>query len=150
MKHFNGIFTKTVFLFCLLLLGTNACKDDYNSVVPYVNVNFDFNPTNYIELNIPAGSVYFPNAGFGGIIVINNWGDSTNPYLAFDATCTHEVSSLVRVAVLENGSGVATCPQCGSRFMLFGSNGNPISGTANEPLRQYHTSNLGGRIQIRN
>lgn len=150
MKQFSAKIYKTVLLALLLSIGINGCKDDYVSVVPSVYVNFTVNPTNIIELNIPGGSYYFGNEGYGGIIIVNNWGDSTVPFLAFDASCTHEVSSLVRVEVNENGSGIASCPECGSQFMIFGSNGSPIKGPAIEPLKQYHATVVGGRISVTN
>ncbi|HNX57101.1 MAG TPA: hypothetical protein PKO30_16015, partial [Prolixibacteraceae bacterium] len=46
-----------------LLVGNNACKDTNNSLVPYVEVNMNINPANYIELNIPGGVAYFKNEG---------------------------------------------------------------------------------------
>jgi nitrite reductase/ring-hydroxylating ferredoxin subunit len=136
-------------LFCIFfLIGINGCKKDYTSVVPYVTVDMDFNPTNYIELNIPGGSAYFANVGFGGVIIFRDLIDSSNPFLAFDAACTYEVSSLIRVKA--DGSGTATCPKCGSQFILFGGNGSPVKGPASEPLKQYRTSFVGGRIGVRN
>jgi Rieske Fe-S protein len=150
MVHDSRNILKTVLLCFFILTGINGCKDDYTSVIPYVPVNLNFNPTSYIELNIPAGSVYLEGFGFGGIIIVNNWGDSTTPFLAYDATCTMEVSSLVRVVVYENGSGIATCPKCGSQFMIFGGGGSPIKGPAVEPLRQYQTIFANGRIIVRN
>jgi len=136
-------------LFCFfLLIGSNGCKKDYTSVIPYVPVNMDFNPTSYIEFNIPGGSVLFPNAGYGGIIIFRDLTDSSNPFLAFDAACTYEVSSTTRVVADE--SGVAKCPVCGSQFILFGGNGSPLKGPASEPLKQYRTSYIGGRIIVRN
>jgi nitrite reductase/ring-hydroxylating ferredoxin subunit len=145
MNQLLGKIYKTV-LFCFfILIGTNGCKDDYTSVVPYVYVNFDFNPTNYIELNIPGGFVYFKNAGFGGIIVFHDIDDT---FLAFDAACTHEISSTCRVVA--DGSGLATCPCCKSQFILFGGNGSPTKGPAIEPLKQYRASYTAGRIIIRN
>lgn len=140
---------QTPFLIILFLLtGTNACKDEYNSVIPYVYVNMNINPTNFIELNIPGGSYYFANKGYGGIIIFRDLTDSSNPFLAFDATCTHEVSTTARVVA--NESGIATCPQCKSQFILFGGNGNPIKGPAIEPLKQYRTTFAGGRIIVSN
>ena len=150
MLQFSRKVYKSALICFFLFIGSSGCKDDYESVVPYVNVNFPINPTNYIEFNIPGGSVYFKNAGFGGIIVVNNWGDDTTPFLAFDAACTKEVSSLVRVAVSENNIGTATCPKCGSQFLLFGGYGSPTKGPAIEPLKQYRTSFTGGRIIVRN
>ncbi len=147
--HSRKIYSPLLVIF-FVLASTNACKDDYNSVIPYVHVSMNINPTNYIELNIPGGSYYFADYGFGGVIIVNNWGDDTTPYLAFDAACTHEVSSLVRVADLENGGGTATCPECGSQFMIFGGNGSPLKGPAKEPLKQYHAISSNGRIIVSN
>jgi len=149
MVHFFRKAYKTVLLCFFCLIGNNSCKDEYTSVVPYVYVNMDINPTNYIELNIPGGAAYFPNAGFGGIIVFRDLVDSSNPFLAFDATCTKEISSLVRVTARDD-SGIATCPKCGSQFILFGGNGSAIKGPAAEPLKQYRTNYTGGRITVRN
>jgi len=148
MVQFSSKVFKTVFVGLLLLIGSNACKDDYTSVVPYVYVDMPINPTSYIEFNIPGGSVYFKNAGFGGIIVFRDQIDSSNPFLAFDAACTYEVSSTCRVVA--DGSGLATCPCCGSQYILSGGNGSPVKGPAIEPLKQYHTSYTGGRILVRN
>jgi len=150
MNLFLRKLIKTVLLCFFLLTGINGCKDDYTSVVPYVRVDMNINPTNYIEFNIPGGAVYFENYGYGGVIIVNNWGDTTTPFLAFDATCTNEVSSSIRVKVDESGSGIATCPECGSQFMLFGGNGSPIKGPAKEPLKQYHALSAGGRIIVTN
>lgn len=151
MNQLQGTSIKTILFFCFFFTGMNACKDDYNSVVPYVIVDMNINPTNYIELNIPAGTAFFKNVGYGGIFIVNNWGDTTYPYLSFDAACTNEAPSSVSVVeVKENGTGIATCPTCGSQFMLFGGNGAPIKGPAVQPLRQYQTTSVNGRIIIRN
>lgn len=138
-----------VILVCFFLLpGINGCKDEYTSVIPYVYVNVDINPVSFIELNIPGGSYYFGNSGYGGIIIFRDLVDNLNPFLAYDATCTYEVSSTVRVVA--DGSGIATCPHCHSQFILFGGNGSPTKGPAVEPLKQYHTSYINGRILVKN
>ncbi len=148
MAQFSGKGLKTVLICLFFLTGISGCQDDYTSVVPYVSVNMPINPTNYIEFNIPGGSVYFKNAGFGGIIVFRDQIDSPNPFLAFDAACTHEVSSTCRVTT--DGSGIATCPCCGSQYILSGGNGSPVKGPAIEPLKQYRTTYSGGLIVVRN
>lgn len=148
MVQFSGKGIKTVLICLFFLIGGNACKDDYTSVIPYVTVKMDFNPTSYIEFNIPGGSVYFKNAGYGGVIIFRDQIDSSNPFLAFDAACTHEVSSTCRVTT--DGSGIAECPCCGSQYILSGGNGSPVKGPAIEPLKQYRTSFTGGRIIVRN
>lgn len=148
MFHLSRKIYSPVLVIFFLLASTNACKDDYNSVIPYVYVNMNFPIANMIELNIPGGSYYFADKGYGGIIVFRDLNDSANPFLAYDAACTHEVSSTTRVAA--DASGIATCPTCKSQFILFSGNGSPIKGPAAEPLRQYHTSFIGGRIIISN
>lgn len=149
MVHFSERITKAILVAILIFAMTNSCKDDYTSVIPYVYVDMPVVPTNFIELNIPGGSVYFQNAGYGGIIVFRDLVDSSNPFLAYDATCTYEISSTVRVTAKDD-SGIATCPVCGSQFILFSGSGAPIKGPASEPLKQYHTSFVGGRILVRN
>ena len=61
-QHSSGVFKS--FLLCFFLLfGANSCDDEYVSVIPYVTVNMNINPTNFIEFNIPGGSYYFGNYG---------------------------------------------------------------------------------------
>jgi Rieske Fe-S protein len=148
MFHLSRKLYSPLLVIFFLLAGTNACKDDYTSVIPYVYVDMNINPTNFIELNIPGGSYYFADEGYGGIILFRDLTDNSNPYLAFDAACTHEVSTTTRVVA--DASGIATCPTCKSQFILFSGNGSPIKGPAVEPLKQYHTSFIGGRIIITN
>jgi Rieske Fe-S protein len=143
----KGSFIVVTILF--FLAGIQGCKDDYESTVPYVPVDFNLNPTNLIELNIAGGSVYLKNLGHGGIIVFRDLTDDPNPFLAYDATCTYDLSPSCKV-VVEEGSGLATCPCCGSQFVLFSASGSVTKGPATEPLKQYHTSFSGGLINIRN
>lgn len=140
---------KTVLLGLLILVATNGCKDDYSSVVPYVHVDLTINPTNIIELNIPGGSFYFGNKGYGGIIIFRDATDSSNPFLAYDATCTHEVSSTCKVVATDT-SGLVKCSCCGSQYILFSGNGSVTKGPATEPLRQYQTFFNGSLISVRN
>ncbi len=148
MCQFPGKIFKSILLCFFLLAGSNSCKDDNSSVIPYVYVNMNINPNNLIELNVPYGSYYFAEKGFGGIILFRDLTDNSNPYFAFDAACTNEVLSTVRVEA--DASGIATCPECGSRFLLVGGYGTPVKGPAVQPLRQYHTYYTGGRIIITN
>lgn len=138
---------KTV-LICFFMLATfNGCKDEYNSVVPYVPVYFDLNIANRTELN-PVGGYFKANGGYGGIIIFHDLTDNSNPYLAFDATCTYDLPTIYSVET--DGSGVATCPHCASQYILFGGDGSPIKGPATEPLKQYQTLFSGGLISVRN
>lgn len=131
----------------LLLPGINGCKDDYTSVIPYTPINISINPNNIIDLNTPNGFCYFPSLGYGGILVYKNIDESTNPFLTFDRACTYEVSPTVQVT--SDFSGIATCPKCGSQYILF-NGGIVIKGPAAQPLRQYKTYYSGSRIVIIN
>jgi Rieske Fe-S protein len=139
---------RIILILMLLLAAGNSCKNDSNSIIPYVIVEMNINPTNYIELNIPGGAAYFRNEGFGGVLIVNNWGDELSPYLAFDAACTNEVSSSVRVEAQNDGTAI--CPKCGSKFMIFGSAGMPLKGPARHPLKQYRALSSNGRIIVTN
>jgi len=148
MSRFSRQLIKLVSVMFFWGFAANSCKDDYTSTVPYVYVDFYLNPDNIIELNVPGGSFYIPNQGYGGIIVFRDMIDSPNPYLAFDATCTFEVAPMIRV--VSDGSGTATCPDCKSQFILFVGNGSATKGPAGEPLKQYHTYYSGSTIHIKN
>jgi Rieske Fe-S protein len=148
MVLFSRNFMRVIFMVFFLSFGINGCKDDYTSVVPYIYVNFDINPTIHIELNIPGGSLYVPGWGFGGILIVRDALEGSSQYLAYDAACTHEVSSTCRVKA--DGSGTATCPCCGSQYILIGGGSSIVKGPATEPLKQYHAYFSGSRIQIKN
>jgi nitrite reductase/ring-hydroxylating ferredoxin subunit len=148
MVQFSRNLIRAFLVIILVSFGINGCKDDYTSVIPYVYVNYTLNPSNIIELNVPGGSVYIPNVGYGGLLVFRDLVDSSNPFLAYDAACTYEVLSSVRV--VSDGSGLATCPVCKSQFLLFSGSGSPSKAPASQPLKQYHTYYSGGLITIRN
>jgi Rieske Fe-S protein len=143
----KGIIIALTTLF--MMAANQGCKDDYESIIPDVPVNFNLNKGNIIELNIDGGSYYVPNEGYGGIIVFKDMTDNQNPYLAFDATCTYEISPTYRV-VATQGNVIAKCPKCGSEFILMGGTGSPVKGPAVMPLKQYHTSFSGNNIIIYN
>jgi Rieske Fe-S protein len=147
MVQYSGKVFKAFFVFLFIIIGINGCKDDYTSEVPYVYVNFDIVLANKIELNT-IGGYYKSNGGYAGIIVINDGTDVSQPFLAFDATCTYELSPSSSVET--DGSGIATCPNCGSKYMLLGGYGSPIKGPATQSLKQYHVYLSGGRITVKN
>jgi nitrite reductase/ring-hydroxylating ferredoxin subunit len=151
MSQIPGKVLKTVLVCVFILTGINGCKDNYTSIIPYVSVDMDINPTSYIEFNIPGGSYYFKDVGYAGIIIFRDLNDNETTFFAYDAACTYDYKvSGARQTVVADGSGIATCPQCGSQFILFGGAGTPVKGPATEPLKQYRTSYIGGRIIVRN
>lgn len=77
--------------------------------------------------------------GFGGILLCTDY--MGNP-VAYDLACPVECRQDVRVAV-DNNTGQAVCPVCGSHYDIFGTYGYPLSGPAHERhygLQVYHVS----------
>ena len=112
-----------------------SCDKIQDSQVPYVHVDFTINLINTNELTIPGNSVFFPIAGYSGVIVYCELEDS---YYAYDATCTYEISQTCKI---ENEGVLGTCSCCGSEFFLLGG-AYPASGPAAAPLKQYNVSRL--------
>lgn len=131
MSH-TGFKIYKSFILCILFFLV-SCDKLNESPVPYVPVNFIINLNIVNELNVPGNSVYFPNYGYGGVIIYCEFPGS---YYAFDATCTYEVKPDCRVV---NEGVIAECPCCGSKFILI-DNGYPGEGKATIPLKQYHVA----------
>ncbi len=110
-----------------------SCNDDNNNIIPYVPFSFSVNLNIVNDLNVPGNSVFFPNAGYGGVII---YCELPGSYYAFDATCTYEISTTCRAV---NEGVLATCPCCESQFILI-SGAYPSRGPAEMPLKQYHVS----------
>ncbi|MGQ8336019.1 hypothetical protein ACUNWD_05665 [Sunxiuqinia sp. A32] len=132
------------FVLILLLALTPACKDDFNSSIPYVRVSMQINLIQYNDLTVPSNSLVFP-AGYGGIIVTNN-GFGFN---ACDAACPYEVDPQCKV--VPDGGGTATCPCCGSQYLLL-EGGSLLSGTgpSTEPLKPYSVQQSGSSLIVTN
>jgi nitrite reductase/ring-hydroxylating ferredoxin subunit len=141
----NGIKRSVLKLFFLLLLILSiapACKDDFDSAIPYVNVNYSVNLVNYNALNTVGFPVFFNGAGYGGIVVINN-GVS---FYAYDVTCPYEIDFQCRI---EADGVIGTCPCCNTQYNLL-DGGYVISGPSAEPLKQYRASLSANRLYITN
>ncbi len=120
-----------------------SCDKDPDQVIPYVRVGFTVNLNIVNELTIPGNSVYFPGAGYGGVLICC---ESDGSYSAYDAACTYEVS---RSCILKNEGNLATCPCCESMFiMVYGA--YPSKGPAIVPLQPYHVSVSGNTLHVYN
>lgn len=129
--------------FLFLVLGTSSCDKINESPIPYVYVSFTVNLNIYNDLNVPGNAMYFPGAGFGGVIV-----SCFEPgiYYAFDATCTNEASRSCLVLKNEDFEQcpclfqdfILECNCCGSQFSRI--DGSFYSGSASRPLKQYNVS----------
>jgi nitrite reductase/ring-hydroxylating ferredoxin subunit len=102
---------------------------------PMFHFRFTINLTIANELTIPGNSMYFPGAGYGGVIVFC---EMTDTYYAFDATCTHEINQNCKVV---NSGVLGECSCCESKFFFTGG-AYPAKGPAAAPLRQYNVSRM--------
>ncbi|MBT6005152.1 MAG: hypothetical protein HOG79_05485, partial [Prolixibacteraceae bacterium] len=115
-SHFFGLKKAKIVRFILffsIFLFSVSCDDNLNSVIPNVPVSFTVNLNIVNDLGIPGNSVFFPNVGFGGVIV---YCELPGSYYAFDATCTYEISTSCRIV---NEGVLGTCPCCESQFILI-------------------------------
>lgn len=124
---------KYFFSFVLLALFFPSCDKVNESPIPDVYVSYTVNLIIANELNVPGNSVFFSDAGFGGIIISC---EAPGSWYAFDAACTYEAS---RSCIVENDGVLADCPCCGSQFVLLGG-AYPTQGPATMPLKQYNVS----------
>ena len=123
---------KYFILFVLLLVVSASCsKIDYP--IPDVPVSYQINLNIANDLTIPGNSMYFGNAGFGGIIV---YCEIPGSWYAFDAACSYEAS---RSCIVKNDGVLAECPCCGSTYVLL-SGAYPTKSPASIPLKQYNVS----------
>lgn len=136
---YSGI--KYLFFIPLVILMYSSC-DEIDSEIPdvWVGLNIDLNIWN--DLTVPGNSLYFPNAGFGGLIV---YCEIEGSYYAFDAACTYEINPSCRI---ENEGPVGKCTCCESEFIFIG--GTPTKGPAAAPLKQYNVSLSGNLLRIYN
>jgi Rieske Fe-S protein len=128
-----------LFFFFLLISISNSCNDIQDSQVPNVPFSFTINLTIANELTIPGNSMFFPGAGFAGVIVFCEMPDT---YYAFDAACTYEISQNCKVV---NSGVLGECSCCESKY-LFSGGGYPAKGPAAAPLRQYQVSRVSNVI----
>jgi Rieske Fe-S protein len=139
----------SVLIFCALLL-LPSCNEN-EEYIPYVPVDFTIDLDKRNDLTIPGNSDYNEYFGYAGVIVVCVQHDAVTPsnsiYYAYDAACTHEVSSDCPV-ISENNGINAICECCGSEYTLFG--GVPIKGEASKPLKEYNTTVLGNKIRVYN
>jgi len=126
---------KYLLFFLILQFIGFSCRNDQNTIIPFVPVSFTVNLNIVNDLNVPGNSVFFPGVGYGGVVV---YCEMPGSYYAFDATCTYEVSN---TCIVENDGVLGTCPCCGSQF-VFLSGSYPSKGPAAMPLKQYNVSQL--------
>nr|WP_319572982.1 Rieske 2Fe-2S domain-containing protein [uncultured Draconibacterium sp.] len=132
---------KYLFLIVLTFLGYSSCNE-IDSEIPDAWVGLEIKLEHDNELTVPGNSAYFPNQGFGGIIV---YCETEGSYYAFDAACTNEINPSCKV---ENDGAVGKCSCCESEYIFIG--GTVLKGPATAPLKQYKTSLTGNTLRVYN
>ncbi len=119
-------------LCCLLLLTVTTCKKGGpQSVVPYVDVYFNFYPQGMDNTLAPVGgSKNFDNYGYNGVVVIHTGVDE---YTAFDRACPNDYLSGCQVQYVGGYLQDKKC--CNSMFDEQA--GYPINSLYPNVLRQY-------------
>jgi nitrite reductase/ring-hydroxylating ferredoxin subunit len=147
-NHFNHIkITVLIFFLCL----STSCEDEYVSPIPYreVYLTLDLTSRDY-KLKVPWQTDTFTvyrkdlaatdRLGYGGIIVINGYGEGNINLFAYDMACPNESNPLIRVE--QYNTLYARCPKCGAVYDIAYGNGNTVSGSKNY-LKVYRISRTG-------
>lgn len=139
---------KSIFIILVIAIAlfSSCSKNNNNSNIPYVQVNFDIYPANplYINLNVDGGWIYV-NGGSRGIIIYRM---SQGEYYAYDRHCTYQPqNSCGKVKMdTDNITLLDTC--CGSKFIVV--DGSVINGPAGLPLKRYQTFFDGTTLHVTN
>lgn len=127
---------KKILLLTFFACVSLACNDDevYSQipsapVLIELRLDFDDNKLQgtlaYKEITQPR--LAKERIGYGGILVINGFGQGTVNLYAYDLSCPVEVNKNIRIK--PDDTGKATCPKCGAVFNIAFGNGTPESGT---------------------
>ena len=118
-------------LFCLCV----SCDESITSTIPNapVSLNLDLagrdNSLNgslsYKEYTTPRDAT--DRLGYGGLLVINGFGENLVNLFAYDLACPNEAQANIRVKPDATGL-TATCPKCGAVYQIA-NGGAPESGS---------------------
>ncbi len=152
MKNFKRL---SVIGFLSCLLGVAGCgkgnNPDESSPVPNVAVNVSFNINNvgYTGLKTVGNVVYLSSVGYRGIMVYRLNSSGSQQLVAFDRTCTYNLSDNNGIVVAQNNL-TAICLECSSTYSL--TNGSVLSGPSTLGLKEYtvNFNSTSGAVTITN
>ncbi|MGD2034929.1 MAG: hypothetical protein PVF73_07730 [Bacteroidales bacterium] len=132
--------------FCILFLSLpSGCEKYKNHPIPEVYLNFSINilyDPEFIRLQAQNNSMVITNNTLGilslgynnnGILVYNAGGE----FYAFDRTCPYDYPESI-IVESDGTSGIATCPVCGSVYVLPSRGAPSLEGPATFPLKEYN------------
>lgn len=124
---------------------SSMCETNNGLVIPYIRVDLHLNI--YGELGNPAPTTYkLIEGGISGIII---YCEDIGVYHAYDRTCTQWPDHSIQVAEDSVFSGVFTCSECESQYLLL-TGADPISGPATFGLKEYYTAIDGSLLHVYN
>lgn len=144
MMKFSTIFLTAIVICASFFTG---CKEPYDDYIPEVKVNMeiDLYLPSFTDLNIVTGSYIDTTHGYKGLIVYRA---TEMDFYAYDQACPHEPFDDEALIEVEPWSSIAICTKCGSEFLL--TDGFPIEGPSERPLRAYNTNFTGRYIRVYN
>jgi hypothetical protein len=168
-KHFISKISKFCVIYFLIFISQNCSKDSvpYVPDVPvYYELNLNSELANLGEsgfVTVTPDSLYanysivsyhnnkflpysIPWKTYGNGIII--YRKSVSEYQAFDITCTYRGIEDHCALNLKAGDLVATCPCCGSEYILSADGYPATKSIAKRPLWKYNTSIVGNGINL--
>ena len=132
----GGVFVLISGIILFFAACSKSNSQDSSSNVPYVAVNLsiNINNSNYATLAPVGGIAYLVNVGYRGIMLYRL---STTTIMAYDRTCTYDISDANGIISAES-NGTAICPECNSIYNL--SNGSVNTGPTTIGLKVYTTT----------
>jgi hypothetical protein len=137
----SKVMKKIIFILFVTLLS--ACKNEVIDVMPYVQFEVTVSSGELATLGV--GSSLLKDGGYAGLIIYRM---SEDEFVVFERLCTYYPNDTAAV-VLDKSQVIATCPTCGSNFILTdGSKCN--NGPALLALKQYQCYYSNHRLTIVN
>jgi nitrite reductase/ring-hydroxylating ferredoxin subunit len=128
-------FSLLLIVVTLLLPGGGCKKETVCNGVPNTAVNFSVNLNlGYPQLNPVNGNATYSGGYANHGVLIYHY--LTAQFVAYDCTCPYDGESNGNAVIsAKQGALFATCPVCGSSFLL--SSGSPNKGPSTCPLKAY-------------
>ncbi len=126
---------KKLLIIAILACLSVSCSDNVTSTIPNAPVSLTLDLVG--QDNVLNGSLSFKEytaprlatdrLGYGGILVINGFGDNLVNLFAYDLACPNEAQSNIKIKPASTGLK-ATCPSCGAVYNIA-NGGAPESGS---------------------
>lgn len=130
-------------LFSALILFVSCDKNNEESDIPYVYVNFVIYP-NTIDF-IAEGTCVTTTGGYQGLIIYRPYSDQ---FMVYERACPYDPLEAGARVIIEDNGIIAVDTICGSRYIL--TDGSPIEGPAKRALKQYRSRYDGYSLQVSN